>query len=698
MTFKQYFKSVFYPLMRKRAPQPKLRYQAVPAWLSLILAGRPWPAPRRPPRITSCDSFGGQYRYEPSPKILNVFPTISCFLRQLFRSKVLILIPALLLLLTLSACSHSSIRPTDGEKTADALNLLISKEYMINKDGSYDLHLQLIRKILTYKGKKDFADFKFTYNNSYQSVKINKAQTTTPSGSIIAASKKEYHDIQAPWTARASIYSHSRQKVINLPSVTVGASIEVDLTLHSRLGFWTSEIFRLTNPISRKIVSIKVPKGTELSIYRPSWIPAAQIQQNQENTTYLWQVKDIPALIPEQMMPADENMGSCLLASTFTDWKQVAAWYHNHIIPPENSRGNIPEALQQNSGLDLSTADKLYESLMQRTTPHPIDFLSTNLVPQKPETTIAKGHGTQVDLAVAFYQLLKQQQIPARLLFVNTHETILAEFGKMPSPGLLTNPVVRCRKRDYSFQQQELPPGFTDYEGQLALDLTDGKLKPIITSCTNRRFSKISLQPNGQGLIKGRLHTVLTGQPAIAIRSRLRYLTPEELQVATSQLLHAIDPLASRSGPIKTNGIDDPKQPVTIDFTFIIPRELPFSGGYYFLNLPQPALPEEYTTCREKRRNPLLIENSFIDAIELRVILPKGYAFTTLPATSDSRLPNLSWKSGSQVDDNTSLLWSRNIKLNRGIIPADESYQQFRNTIIRLCEPENRMVIIKPAP
>ncbi|MEA2109993.1 MAG: hypothetical protein U9P07_11295 [Pseudomonadota bacterium] len=24
----------------------------------------------RPPRITSCDSFGGQYRYEPSPNIL----------------------------------------------------------------------------------------------------------------------------------------------------------------------------------------------------------------------------------------------------------------------------------------------------------------------------------------------------------------------------------------------------------------------------------------------------------------------------------------------------------------------------------------------------------------------------------------------------------------------------------------------------
>ncbi|MEA3240132.1 MAG: hypothetical protein U9P37_00915, partial [Pseudomonadota bacterium] len=169
----------------------------------------------------------------------------------------------------------------------------------------------------------------------------------------------------------------------------------------------------------------------------------------------------------------------------------------------------------------------------------------------------------------------------------------------------------------------------------------------------------------------------------------------QELQVATSQLLHAIDPLASSNTPIKTSGIDHPGQPVTIDFTFIIPMELPFSGGYYFLNLPQAALPDEYTTCREKRRNPLLIENNFIAEVELDITLPKGYVFTTFPASSDGQLSNLSWKSASRVLDDTSLTWTRNINLSRGIIPADESYQQFRNAMIKLCKPESRMVIIK---
>jgi len=45
--------------------------QDVRAWLSLILAGRPWPASEASAaNHHHGDSFGGQYRYEPSPNIL----------------------------------------------------------------------------------------------------------------------------------------------------------------------------------------------------------------------------------------------------------------------------------------------------------------------------------------------------------------------------------------------------------------------------------------------------------------------------------------------------------------------------------------------------------------------------------------------------------------------------------------------------
>ena len=608
-----------------------------------------------------------------------------------------ILIISLLAMLSLSACSHEILRQAGKEPaTADAINLLISKEYTVSRDGSYDLHLHLQRRILTYKGKKDFADFKLTYNNSYQSVTVNRAQTTTPDGAVIAASEKEYHDIQAPWTAGASIYSHCRQKVINLPSVTVGSIIEIEVTLHSRLGFWTSETFRLTNPIRQKVVSVTVPEGMKLTVFRPSWMEPADIQPRSEGKIYRWEARDVPAVIPEQMMPAAENMGSCLLVSTFADWRQVAEWYRSRLNQAESSRELLDNDFVKQAKLDRSSVDKLYESLMQRVTPHPIDFLETELKPQPPAATIAKGHGTPTDLALAFCRLLEQQQIPAALLFVNTNGIMLDEFSRSPSPGLLTNPVVRCRGRDYSFQQQELPPGFTGCEGQLALDLNDGRLKPIITTFSSRRTSHITLRSNGQGSIEGSLHAVLSGRPAIAIREQLRYLTPAEMQVATSQVLHTIDPLAVLNGPFKTTGIDTPGRPVTIDFDFTIPRELAFAGGSYFLNLPTPALPEEYTGCREQRRNPLLIDADFTDEVEVQMVLPPGFTFKALPAAGNGQLTNLVWKSASRVKNATTLTWARNITLTHGVVQAGEAYRQFREAMIKLYQPENRMVMIKP--
>jgi len=61
---------------------------------------------------------------------------------------------------------------------ADAVNLKIEKHYTLNQDGAYKLHLYVKRRILTYKGKKEYADFKYTYNRSRQQVKLLKAQTT----------------------------------------------------------------------------------------------------------------------------------------------------------------------------------------------------------------------------------------------------------------------------------------------------------------------------------------------------------------------------------------------------------------------------------------------------------------------------------------------------------------------------------------
>jgi hypothetical protein len=59
--------SQLFELLQK---QLKEIFRDIPAWLSLILAGRPWPASEASAaNHHHGDSFGGQYRYESSPNI-----------------------------------------------------------------------------------------------------------------------------------------------------------------------------------------------------------------------------------------------------------------------------------------------------------------------------------------------------------------------------------------------------------------------------------------------------------------------------------------------------------------------------------------------------------------------------------------------------------------------------------------------------
>ncbi|MBN2331930.1 MAG: DUF3857 domain-containing protein [Deltaproteobacteria bacterium] len=593
---------------------------------------------------------------------------------------------------TSAARGTTSSPPADWLQDADALTLLIDKRYTVNQNGSYDLQIHVVRKIITYKGKKNYADFKLAYNDSYQSVTIEKAETTTPEGSVIAADTGEVHDILAPWTANASIHSHSRQKIVNLPSVVPGATIDIELTLHSRLGFWAEELFRLDDPISKKSVSVTVPDSLSLYFREPAGISGTKQRHENETTTYCWEAVMLPKQVPEQLTPRSENQDFSLLLSTFGSWQQVSSWYADRIAP---SAGTLTALNLEPFALEISTVDRLYESLMRQITPNPISFLATDLTPQPAAETLAQGYGTPADLALLFYQVLQHLRIPATLLWSNTSGIFLTDLSAAPSPELLSNPLVRCRSKDYSFERQELPPGFTGCEDQLALSMADGSLVPVITSYPNQQHTKMDISLTAENQLAGSIKTVLSGEAAVDARKQWRYLSPEERQITASRFLHAIDPLAVIDGSLTTSGLEELQQPVIIECRFTIPRTLPMVGGYSLFTIPTPALPGEFTTCLPDRRTALMIDTPFADNLELTISLPAMSTCSTIPLSTAGELPGITWETTAAMAGNH-LLYNRTIELKRTILPADSTYQQFRRQLVSFHQPMMLMVLIKP--
>jgi len=572
-------------------------------------------------------------------------------------------------------------------KTADAVYQRIDKSYRIKKDGSFTLTLHLRVKILTYKGKKDHADFKYPYNAAYQSVKILTARTLSLSGKVIPVDPREIHDITSPEDAGAAIYSRQRVKVVNFPSVTPGSTVEITLKLHSGKGFWATECFRLHDPIKLKTVGVSLPVEMPLSKKLPVLSLKYSEKKVKKQRVLRWEAGNIPGFDIEPLAPPYENRGTCLFLSTFSSWKVVGRFFTPLFSKPlSRGAGNI---------LKETAPDALYVAFMKHFISYPIDLFHTNLVFQSPAVTAEKGYGSSMDLAILFYSLLKQKGETPALLLANADRIFIREFRDMPTPALFNDVIVRCGNSDYAFNRRELPPGYTGLEGMAALDIHAGMLTGIHSRYSDKSTTRLDLRATPDFSLSGTFETISEGTQAVSMRAWLRHKSDEEWRIAASQILHGIDPLAQPLKAVVKKGIDVLTVPVTLRGAFRISRLFPVSGAFSFTAIPSPDLPDGLKTCLETRQGPLMISRKSTDVLEEKIIFPEGTRILHHPASTRGKSKILEWKTTFSVYKN-SISFRRVLQLNRGILyPRTAPYFRFLKTLKNLARPSARLIVFE---
>ncbi len=572
-------------------------------------------------------------------------------------------------------------------KTADAVYKMIDKRYYVHRDGSYTLTFHVKIKILTYKGKKDHADFRYPYNTTYQSVKVQRAQTIARNGEIIPVDTKEIHDINDPRDARASIYSREHLKVINFPSVEPGSTVEMTLVVQSKYGFWVTECFRHGDPILRKVVTVSLPVGMPLRIKRPPLKIEEKKTYTGTRIIYRWTAINIPKEVDEPMLPPIENRGICLFLSTFPSWKDVAN-YFNRLLLTVNGK-YIPKPVYGRSPKEV------YLHLMKQVMIYPLDFFHTSLKFQSPGVTLKKGYGSQADLALLFYTLLKRKGYAPELLMMNSEGVMLKQFKGMPTPSLFDDIIVRCKGWDYAFFAKDLPPGYTGLQRQWILSLKTGRLIPAEQHYLNRSVTHLTLISTPSFTLQGRFVLRSEGAQAVAIRGWLRYKTRDEWRIASSQILHDIDPIAQPTRSIVKKGLNTLTAPVILMGQFLIPCQFPTLREWSIIPVAKPDIPDSLETLLETRRGPLMIPTDYEEIMEENITLPADFRPCHLPAPLKGSMKVMVWDYHVTSQKNH-LLIHRTVHLRRGILyPGTRRYFDFLQAIDSLCTPVNRMVVLE---
>ncbi len=613
----------------------------------------------------------------------------------MLKQKHNILVNVIAILIFTCICSGAEPGPVFPAHP-DAVNNYIIKEYILEPDGSYILNLSIQTTIKTYKGKKDRADFRYPYNSAFESVIVKNARTVQPSGKILKAGKREIQDILDPSTSDSSFYSRSRIRVINFPAVKVGSKLELDLTIKNRLGFWTVESFRLSDPTLKKQVIVKIP----INNGKPAAILTAKLDDpeirfsktvQKKSIVYSWTGRNLSAAYTEPMAPGLLNQNYCLIMSSLDSWAETARFFKKKSnLNKRYTKTTIPEWARAKTG------DSLYQAMLKHLAVYPVSVFETSLSFQPPSLTLKKGYGSSIDLAVLFRWLLQARGISSALVLANTEGNFIKPLEKTFSPVLFDQVLVRSEGRFYNFSDRDLPPGTSLAEKSMGLDLDREKLVAINDFITDIKNTSLLLNISEQGCLSGRCTKIITGLPTVGIRKKLRHISGKELEIEISSLVHSIDPVARLNQWLKPSGISEPVQKIRLAFDFSIDTAFARSSDRYFFPLPSPGILSPLNRFLPERHYPIAISREESTELSITMNLAENLKPVFFPADTSGKSGPLSWEIRTRFKKGK-LVYYRKINLKRSMIPVN-LVPEFLARAARLSLRQNNIIIFEHRP
>lgn len=231
------------------------------------------------------------------------------------KMKNLILIN-IIIALFLTACNNSdNIKSIDFAKeypNADAVYLTMTKEYVLNEDGSVDYTYSHKQTLLTHVAfNRLYGETFVTYNPNSQQLTINKAETEMADGTIVPSPDNAFNEVLPHGAENAPAYNHLREMVITHTGLEVGATIDLSYTIHSNEGYFPAfmgaEYLQMNSPIRELNIIVKVPENVKLNFANFKCDVGMEKTNDNGKRVYSFNIKNIPAISPDRRFGHEED-------------------------------------------------------------------------------------------------------------------------------------------------------------------------------------------------------------------------------------------------------------------------------------------------------------------------------------------------------------------------------------------------------
>lgn len=505
---------------------------------------------------------------------------------------------------------------------ADIRQILSSSETTVVSDREWVTTNVSVQEVLTYAGKKNNSELKFTYNPTWKRVEVLSAVVVNPGGKTSSVTPREMNVMDCGWVGAAPRYPASKLLVVNLPSVEVGSVIAVTTVTHvvdAPVPFYAAYLFDSHEPLGRKSVRVN---GWKREVVDPQRLPN---EPNQPSAAY-WR----------DMVIVSSN-----------DWEKAAAAFAAVDFEPEIDGNDAAEALEAAAAADTPGAKiravrdwmarhvkvagpSLYEL--------PLDRQLT-----APARVMKERYATRLDYVRTMCAVLRFAGFEADVVLARANSGSPAwlrrrDIEEKPCVRAFSSALCRVRFTEGGFlgfggdetvwfvgtENEYAEPGTSAYAGGDYFDPSDGTFgvvgvpSPELESF-KREHAVLDVRENGA--VDFTVENIIGGPAVAAFRRTYSEILPEDRFRRYQEILGAVAQAASATGELVT---DTESYPAKMKFSCYVPDYATVGDGVISLQLPAfvNSLPSMTGSVRE---TPFAVSavSPCVDSVTVR--FPEGY-------------------------------------------------------------------------
>ena len=534
----------------------------------------------------------------------------------------------------------------------------------------------------------------FPYGSANERLDIDTVRVVKTGGGVVVAPADAVQDVTAPVGRVAPMYSDLRQKIVTVPGLRPGDTLEYHITwiVHTPVSpgeFWYAASFLRAAVVLDERLTIDVPRDRYVQV-KTNGGPAPQVMETADRRVYRWRASNLKADTTSKAATWGQ-IAHGVQVTTFRSWAAVGRWYadleREREAPTDVVRAKAMELVRGRSTLrDSMTA--LYDFVAQNFRYVSLSFGLGRYQPHPAADVLVNGYGDCKDKHVLLAALLSAIGVPSAPVLISTEGDV---DSTVPSPQQFDH-VISFVARGADTVWLDATPGLAPFgfllhglRNRLALVVSQDSAArlmrtPAVTPFQSFERVEVSGKMTPAGNVSTAWRFTMRGDQEVLFREVFRQLPHDQQPQLANRMLSDLD-LAGRASAVEVATPTATADPFWFAFHLeqIVALEWRNRRASYRLPLAPLAVPDAYDSTNATDTLPLDIVPEATRSLSL--VLPPGVG-ADLPVPVTLARAYGEYRSSYSIHGDT-LTATRSLRFTRDRLTPDRmaDWNAFRRTV-----------------